>query len=97
MREKSQTGKNAGCFGKIGNHYDFEIKIDGMHQWGGRFYFEGQDRAERRMLIGAMEQEESVSIEAGESILFRGRVLAHDTLFGVPFTYIEATSEPVKI
>jgi hypothetical protein len=95
--EPSQPDKVAGCFGKVGKHYDFKIRIDGVHKLGQEVYLEGEDRLARRMLIRVTEQEEPVTVEVGESVLLRGRILAHDAIFGVPFTYIELTSEITKI
>ncbi|HET6420647.1 MAG TPA: hypothetical protein VFG19_10850 [Geobacteraceae bacterium] len=89
--------KMSGCFGKVGKHYDFKLRIDGVHTLGREIYLEGEDRLGRRMFIRITDQEEPVTVEAGESVLLRGKILAHDLLFGVPFTFIELTSEITKI
>ncbi len=95
--EQVQPDKKAGCFGKVGKHYDFKISVDGVHKLGQEVYLEGRDRLERRMLIHVTEEEKPVTAEEGESVLVRGRILAHDSIFGVPFTYIELTSEITRI
>jgi hypothetical protein len=97
VTEPVKPDKMTGCFGKVGKHYDFKIRTDGVHRLGQEIYLEGQDRLGRRMLIRVTEQEEPVAVEAGESVLLRGKILAHDIVFGVPFTYIELTSEITKI
>ncbi len=94
---QSLPDKVPGCFGKVGKHYDFKIRVDVFHKLGREVYLEGQDRLARRMLIRVTEHEEPVAVEEGESVLLRGRILAHDAIFGVPFTYIELTSEISRI
>ncbi len=93
----SQPDRVAGCFGKVGKHYDFKLRVDGVHRLGGEVYLDGEDRLGRRMLIRVTEREEPVTVEAGESVLLRGKILAHDSIFGAPFTFIELTSEITKI
>ncbi len=95
--EPVKPDKMAGCFGKVGKHYDFKIRTDGVHVLGQEVYLEGQDRLGRKMLIHVSGHEEPVTVEPGDSVLLRGKIIAHDIIFGVPFTFIELTSEITKI
>jgi len=94
--DEGRQDKKSGCFGKIGKHYDFIVRVERTHAWGEEVYLEGHDRSGRSMLIRVAKQEESVSVQEGESIFFRGLVQAHDTVYAIPFTYIEATSEVTR-
>ncbi len=89
--------KTSSFFGKIGWHYDFLITIDKLHVWGPMFFFEGTDRSGRNVLLYVPDQEEPVEADAGEKIVVRGKVSAHDIIFEVPFTVIEATSGIAKL
>ncbi len=95
--EGEKPDKMTGCFGKVGKHYDFKISAEAVHQLGREVYLEGKDRLGRRMLVLVSEQEEPLTVEPGESVLLRGKIIAHDTMFGAPFTFIELTSEITKI
>lgn len=95
--EKREAVKKAGCYGMIGRHYDFTVQVTGIHEWSQRLFVEGEDRLGRKMLIRFEEGVGSSGIEAGASLFCRGLVLAHDTIFGVPFTFIEATSKPTGL
>ncbi len=94
---KREAVKKAGCYGMVGRHYDFTVQISGVHDWGQGVIVEGEDRLGRKMLIRFTGEEARVGIAAGGSLFFRGLVLAHDMIFGVPFTFIEATSKPVGL
>ncbi len=95
--DKLEVVRKAGCYGMVGRHYDFTVRITGVHDWGHGVIAEGEDRLGRKMLIRFNGKELRVGIAAGGSLFFRGLVLAHDSIFGVSFTFIEATSKPVGI
>jgi hypothetical protein len=94
--DEGRQDKKSRCFGKVGKHYDFIVRVERKHAWGEEVYLEGRDRSGRSMLIRVAKQEDSVSVQEGESIFFRGLVQGHDTVFAIPFTYIETTSEVTK-
>jgi hypothetical protein len=89
--------KTSSFFGKIGWHYDFLITVNKMHVLGSVVYLEGIDRSGRNVLLYVPDQEEPVDVDAGETIVIRGKVSAHDSVFEVPFTFIEATSGIEKL
>jgi hypothetical protein len=86
-----------GFFGRLGNHYDFEITISSVREKELIIRCEGQDRQGRRMVARIRKGDESLDAEAGDTIFFRGRVIAHRALFGEPVTHIEVTSGVMKI
>ena len=94
---KGHPQQKSGFFGRIGNHYDFEISVVRVRERLRFYRLEGSDRLGRRVVIRVKKGEESPSFEGGESVFLRGRVLAHRTLFGEPVTYIEATSGVMKV
>lgn len=87
----------SGFFGRVGNHYDFEITVKKVHERARHYRMEGRDRLGRNVIIRVKKDEDPFSISAGETIFFRGRILAHRALFGAPVNYIEATSGVIKI
>ena len=87
----------SGFFGRVGNHYDFEITVKKVYERARHYRLEGRDRLGRRVIIRVKKDEDPFSISAGETIFFRGRILAHRALFGAPVNYIEATSGVIKI
>ena len=87
----------SGFFGRVGNHYDFEITVKKVHERVRHYRMEGRDRLGRRVIIRLKKDENEFSISSGETIFFRGRVLAHRALFGAPVNYIEATSGVIKV
>ncbi len=95
--DKLEAVRKAGCYGMVGRHYDFTVRTTGVHDWGHGVIVEGEDRLGRKMLIRFNGKELRAGILVGASLFFRGLVLAHDSIFGVPFTFIEATSKPAGI
>lgn len=94
---KGHPQQKSGFFGRIGNHYDFEISVLRVRERLRFYRLEGLDRLGRRVVVRVKKGEEALSLEGGESVFLRGRVLAHRTLFGEPVTYIEATSGFMKM
>ena len=88
---------NAGFFGRLGNHYDFEIHVDKVQQRVRTYRCIGRDRLGRLVIVQIRKDEELLCFEAGESIFFRGKVQDHRLLHGEPVTYIEATSGVLKV
>jgi hypothetical protein len=87
----------SGFFGRVGNHYDFEITVKKVYERARHYRMEGRDRLGRRVIIRVKKDEDPFSISAGETVFFRGRILAHRALFGAPVNYIEATSGVIKV
>jgi hypothetical protein len=87
----------SGFFGRVGNHYDFEIVVKRVYERVRHYRVEGRDRLGRRVIIKVRKDENEFSVFAGETIFFRGRMLAHRALFGAPVNYIEATSGVMKV
>ncbi|MDD2337901.1 MAG: hypothetical protein PHD01_15165 [Geobacteraceae bacterium] len=88
---------NAGYFGRLGNHYDFEIHVDKVQDRVRAYRCVGRDRMGRLVIVQIQRDEEPLPFEAGESMFFRGKVQAHRLLYGEPVTYIEATSGVLKV
>lgn len=84
-------------FGRLGNHYDFEMLLSSVREKEWFIRCEGQDRQGRKMVIRVKKGEEPLTAAAGDTIFFRGRVIAHRALFGEPVTHIEVTSGVLKI
>lgn len=97
LRHWGAMPPKSGFFGRIGNHYDFEITVKRMHERTRHYRIEGRDRLGRRVIIRVVKNEEGLSVTAGEVIFFRGRILAHRALFGAPVNYIEVTSGVIKL
>ena len=97
LRHWGAMPPKSGFFGRVGNHYDFEITVKRTHERTRHYRIEGRDRLGRRVIIRVVKDEEGLSVTAGEVIFFRGRILAHRALFGAPVNYIEATSGVVKL
>jgi hypothetical protein len=82
--------------GIIGTHHDYKITIERILEFGQDLFLEASDRLDRKMLIRVTEREEQARIEEKGSIIFRvfrGQIMSHSVIFGVPFTYIETTSD----
>jgi hypothetical protein len=88
---------NAGFFGRLGNHYDFEIRVDKVQERVRAYRCVGRDRMGRLVTVQIQKGEEPLSFEAGESIFFRGKIQDHSLLHGEPVTCIEATSGVLKV
>lgn len=84
-------------FGRVGNHYDFEITIGKVLERARHYRLEGRDRLGRRVIIRVNKDENEVSVSAGDTVFFRGRVLAHRALFGDAVNYFEAISGVMKV
>lgn len=88
---------NAGFFGRLGNHYDFEIHVDKVQNRVRTYRCIGRDRLARLVIVQIQKDEELLCIEPGGNIFFRGKVQDHRLLHGEPVTYIEATSGILKV
>lgn len=97
LSAKNKTSIKTAHFGKIGKHYDFICEITGIHDWGHGFYLEGQDRSGHKILFRAAGQEDRIELETGVTVYLRGRILAHDKLFGEAVTIIEADRPATRI
>ncbi|RQW88494.1 MAG: hypothetical protein EHM79_05575 [Geobacter sp.] len=87
----------AGFYGRIGNHYDFEIHVDKVQERVRSYRCLGRDRVGRLVIVQIRKGEEPLLFEAGDSIFFRGQVQDHRLLHGEPGTYIEATTDILNI
>lgn len=85
--------QRSGYFGRVGNHYDFEITLFKVLQRQKFSRLEGRDRPGRRIAVRLNIDEDSPAVRPGETVFFRGRVKSHRFLLGEPVTYIEATSQ----
>lgn len=94
---KGHAQPKSGFFGRIGNHYDFAVSVARVHERLRFYRMEGSDRLGRRVIVRVRKGDEPLSVDGGASVFFRGKVLAHRTLFGEPVTYIEATSGVLKV
>ena len=88
---------NSGFFGRLGNHYDFEIHVDKIQERVRAYHCVGRDRMGRLVIVQIQKDEEPLPFQAGENMFFRGKVLEHRLLHGEPVTYIEATSGVLKV
>ncbi len=95
--QKSLAYEKSHYFGKIGKHYDMEVTISRTHEWAQGYHYEGQDRLGRKVLIRVTDEEDTNLVEAGETVFLRGHVLAHDMVFGAPFTFVETSSGVTRI
>lgn len=86
-----------GYFGRIGNHYDFEVAVLSVQDKDQFIRCEGADRQGRKMVIRVKKGDEPFAATTGDTIFFRGRIVSHRPLFGVPVTHIEATSGVMKL
>lgn len=94
---KGHAPAKSGFFGRIGNHYDFAVLVARVQERQRFYRLEGTDRLGRRVIVRVRKGDEPLTLEAGASVFFRGKVLAHRTMFGEPVTYIEATSGVLKV
>jgi hypothetical protein len=94
---KKHPLQKSGFFGRVGNHYDFEIHLNKVHERVKIFRCEGRDRVGRVVVVRIMKQEEPFSFESGETIFFRGKIRDHRLLHGEPVTFIDATSGVLKL
>ncbi len=94
---KKHPLQKSGFFGRVGNHYDFEIHLSKVQERVRIFRCEGRDRVGRMVIVRIAKHEEPLSLESGEAIFFRGKVQDHRVLHGEPVTFIEVTSGVLKI
>jgi hypothetical protein len=94
---KKHPLQKSGFFGRLGNHYDFEIHVDKIQERVRSYRCVGRDRVGRLVIVRIDRDEEPFPIEPGGSIFFRGKVEDHRLLHGEPVTYIEATSGILKV
>jgi hypothetical protein len=90
------TRQKSSFFGRVGNHYDFEVTVYKVLQRQHFCRIEGRDRIGRRMVVRVATDEE-VLVSPGETVMFRGRVKAHRAIFGEPVTCIETTSGVMRV
>lgn len=98
MRKPQKGGllQKHGYFGRIGNHYDFEVSVLSVQVKDQFIRCEGEDRQGRRMVVRVKKDDESFTAMQGDTIFFRGRIMSHRPLFGMPVTHIEVTSGVMK-
>lgn len=89
--------QRSGYFGRVGNHYDFEITLFNVLQRQRFWRLEGRDRLGRRIAVRLEHDEDRIHVARGEVVYFRGKIKAHRFLFGEPVTYIEATSQVISL
>lgn len=86
-----------GYFGRVGNHYDFEVAVLNVQDKDQFIRCEGADRQGRKLVIRVKKGDEPFAATTGDTIFFRGRIVSHRPLFGVPVTHIEVTSGVMKL
>ncbi|MDD2318420.1 MAG: hypothetical protein PHO83_00030 [Geobacteraceae bacterium] len=94
---KKHPQQKSGFFGRIGNHYDFEIHVSKTQERVHIYRYEGHDRVGRMVVVRVKKQEEPLSLEVGDLVFLRGKVQDHRLFHGEPVTYIDATSGILKI
>ncbi len=94
---KKPFQQKSGFFGRVGNHYDFEIHVSRIQERVHIYRYEGRDRVGRLVVVRVRKDEEPLSLEAGDLIFFRGKVHDHRLFHGEPVTYIDATSGILKV
>jgi len=94
---KKHPLQKSGFFGRVGNHYDFEIHLGKIQERMKLYRCEGRDRVGRMVIVRIVKGEEPLSLESGVTIFFRGKVRDHRLLHSEPVTFIDATSGVIKI
>jgi hypothetical protein len=94
---KKHPLQKSGFFGRVGNHYDFEIHLGKVQERVKIYRCEGRDRVGRAVIVRIVKSEEPLSLDSGETIFFRGKVRDHRLLQSEPVTFIDATSGVLKI
>jgi len=94
---KKHPLQKSGFFGRVGNHYDFEIHLGKIQERMKIYRCEGRDRVGRMVIVRIVKDEEPLSLEPGVTIFFRGKVRDHRLFHSEPVTFIDATSGVIKI
>lgn len=94
---KKHPLQKSGFFGRLGNHYDFEIQVEKVQERVRTYRCVGRDRVGRQVIVQIEKDEEPLSFVTGGSIFFRGKIQDHRLLHGEPITYIEATSGVLNV
>jgi hypothetical protein len=94
---KKHPLQKSGFFGRMGNHYDFEIHLSKVQERQKIYRCEGRDRVGRLVVVRIVKDEEPLSLESGETIFFRGKIADHRLFHSEPVTFIDVTSGVLKI
>lgn len=94
---KKHPLQKSGFFGRVGNHYDFEIHLGKVQERVKIYRCEGRDRVGRMVIVRIVKGEELPLLEPGMTIFFRGKVRDHRLFHGEPVTFIDVTSGVIKI
>jgi len=94
---KKHPLQKSGFFGRLGNHYDFEIHLGKIQERMKIYRCEGRDRVGRMVIVRIMKGEEPLSLAPGVTIFFRGKIRDHRLFQSEPVTFIDATSGVIKI
>ncbi|HOP40355.1 MAG TPA: hypothetical protein PLI53_04860 [Geobacteraceae bacterium] len=94
---KKHPHHKSGFFGRVGNHYDFEIHVVKVQERIRIFRCEGRDKVGRTVMVRIKKMDEPISIKADDTIFFRGKIRDHRLFHGEPVTYIDATSGILKV
>lgn len=89
---KKNPQRKSGFFGRVGNHYDFEIHIIKLQERVRIYRCEGRDKLGRILVVRIRKTDEPLSFQVGDTIFFRGKIRDHRVFHGEPVTYIDATS-----
>lgn len=94
---KKHPLQKSGFFGRVGNHYDFEIHLGKIQERMKIYRCEGRDRVGRMVIVRIGKGEEPLSLDPGVTIFFRGKIRDHRLFHGEPVTFIDATSGVIKL
>lgn len=94
---KKHPQQKSGFYGKVGNHYDFEIQVIKLQERVRIIRCEGRDKLGRMLVIRIRKTDEPLSFQVGDTIFFRGKIRDHRMFHGEPVTYIDATSGILRV
>ena len=94
---KKHPLQKSGFFGRVGNHYDFEINLGKIQERMKIYRCEGRDRVGRLVIVRIVKGEELPCLEPGVTFFFRGKVRDHRLFHSEPVTFIDVTSGIIKI
>jgi hypothetical protein len=90
--QRRKLKQRSNFFGRVGNHYDFEITVSKIQERVSIYRCEGWDKAGRMVVVRIGKDKDLPSLEIGDCIFFRGKIREHRLFHGEAVTYIDVTS-----